>query len=369
MTRVCVVGAGNGALATAGDLSSRGLRVTVLEHPDFAESISGLQRTRELTVEVDPTLSIRTGKVKLASVTTSPETAIEGSDLIIVVVPSFASASMAALCVPYLSPGQKVVLSPGNLMSLEWKNALEETGTSGVVLGESSCMIYSARRIGDSTVFIRGYKEGMSAAALDATQNDELIEALRNVYPDIVPAKNIIDAALQNVNPIYHPAITLLNMGRIESTGGDFLFYREGSTPGVCRIMERVDIERMNVGKAFGLDLMPISELTRRWYLHQGEIPGRTIYDMHQGVVPYKYSKAPSGLSSRLLTEDIPYGLVTWCQLGEIGRVETPTMSALVHLAEIGADLDLSAHMSPVEKTGWLSLSCNEILKELGGKP
>ena len=65
--------------------------------------------------------------------------------------------------------------------------------------------------------------------------------------------KNILDTALNNGNPVSHPTGALLNAGRIEFTGGNYLHYKEGITPSVARVMEDVDKERMAVVRAYEL--------------------------------------------------------------------------------------------------------------------
>ena len=43
----------------------------------------------------------------------------------------------------------------------------------------------------------------------------------------------MLHTGLNNMGAIFHPALTLLNAGRIESTGGEFQFYIDGVTPSV----------------------------------------------------------------------------------------------------------------------------------------
>jgi opine dehydrogenase len=53
-------------------------------------------------------------------------------------------------------------------------------------------------------------------------------------------AKNVIQTSLQNANPVIHPAVSLANAARIEGAG-NFLFYEEGVTDSVGRMIEAVD--------------------------------------------------------------------------------------------------------------------------------
>src|SRR5690606_39077822 len=43
--------------------------------------------------------------------------------------------------------------------------------------------------------------------------------------------------------------------------------------------------------------------------------------------------RAPGAVNTRWVTEDVPYGLVTWSALGEVASVPTPMIDATVTLA------------------------------------
>jgi hypothetical protein len=76
-----------------------------------------------------------------------------------------------------------------------------------------------------------------------------VLEHIREIYPAMATAKNILQTSLQNGNSVIHPTITLLNAALIERTGGDFFFYEEGVTPAVGRLIKAVDEERIAIGK------------------------------------------------------------------------------------------------------------------------
>ncbi len=52
---------------------------------------------------------------------------------------------------------------------------------------------------------------------------------------------------------IFHPALTLLNAGWIESTKGNFQFYIDGVTPSTARVLEVLDRERVTIAAALGI--------------------------------------------------------------------------------------------------------------------
>ena len=133
-----------------------------------------------------------------------------------------------------------------------------------------------------------------------------MLAKLQAVWPQAEAARNVLQTTLQNANPILHPAIMLLNAARIENTGGDFLFYTEGVTPASARLIETLDGERIALGRALGVEVVPDPELG----LRQGYLSEATYLKGYNQGIGFAGSRAPSSLEFRYLTEDVPYGLV-----------------------------------------------------------
>jgi opine dehydrogenase len=153
-----------------------------------------------------------------------------------------------------------------------------------------------------------------------------VLEQVRDVYPTMSTAKNIIQTSLQNGNPVIHPAITLLNVALIERTRGDFDFYQEGVTPAVGRLIEAVDRERIAIGKKLGVDIIPDPELG----VLQGYMTEATYDHGFESAPGFEGIKAPSSLDYRYFNEDVGYGLVFLQSLGKQVEVATPVISAVI---------------------------------------
>ena len=63
--------------------------------------------------------------------------------------------------------------------------------------------------------------------------------------------------------------------------------------------------------------------------------------------------EGPFTLEARHLTEDIPYGLVTYESLGKMLGVDTPVISAIITMAEGLLDRDFRAMGRTVEALGF----------------
>lgn len=340
--RVAVLGAGNGGFAAAADLALRGHEVRLFQLPEFADSLEPVRAAGGIRMEVLPSFPRPGGFARLAAATTDPAEALTGADVALLTVPAFAHDRYAEVVAPHLRPGQALLLFPGYLGTPVFARALQARGLpleggpgaapgEGVLLGEAESLIYAARKTAPDAVWVRGYKRGLRLAAFPARATPRLVRLVRTLYPDVEPAASVLETGLSNANALIHPPLMLLNAAHIERTGGDFLFYHEGMTPAVGRLIELLDEERLAVGRAWGVPLRPLVEQDLGWYAHQGA-RGPTIYHTHVTNPIYAWSKAPPGLEHRYVAEDIPYGLVTLESLARHAGVPVPRTGALVEL-------------------------------------
>lgn len=365
--QVCVAGGGNGGFATAGDLTLRGFDVRLFEVPEFARTIEAVKVKGGITVETEDATGLPSGKATPMVITTDVQEAIKGADLILMVVPSYAHNRFAQEMAKVLQPGQVVVLSPSNPGGAAYfdRTLIRCGAPSGIVVGEMACLIYACRKTSESSVKIWAIKRGLPIAALPSSNNKKLHGLLREIYPDVVPAKNVLETGLCNVNTVSHPTIALLNLGRIEDTKGEFYFYSQGSTPSVGRLIEAMDQERIVVGRAFGLDLPPTWKLVRDWYGPYGAT-GSSFHEVHHSNPAYQTSEAPRSLDDRYITEDIPYGLVPLAELGDCAGVTTPCIDAVVTIGCTVAGKDFISQGRRLAAIGWDNLSVQQILERVG---
>lgn len=104
-----VLGGGNGGFCTTADLTLRGYQVRLYESPAFEQTIEPVIRTGGIYLRG----VAGEGFARPAMVTTDIEAALEGADIILVVVPAMGHKSLAQACAPYLKCGQILVLIPG----------------------------------------------------------------------------------------------------------------------------------------------------------------------------------------------------------------------------------------------------------------
>src|ERR687897_2549964 len=333
--RVTVLGGGNTAFSMAANLALAGFEVLLWEHPAFAHTIAPIRES--LTIYLDG--AGRNGASRLAAVTTDPAEALAWSETLVCSVPSYAHEPFLEQILPHLKPGHLLALLPGNLGALAAARALREAGIEGVIVAESDTAPYVCRKSAPDRAVIWGTVTGLGIGVEPASQTDEAMPILRALFPGAVSYGSALEAGLSALNPVVHPPGVLMNAGRIERSRGEFWFYEEGVTPAVVNVIEAVDRERLALGAALGLNLTPVAEAFHR----AGFGPAGDFWSTINGSRMLTALRAPGQVETRWLTEDVPYGLATWGELGAQAGMATTTIDALVTLASAVLDTDFRA--------------------------
>lgn len=185
-------------------------------------------------------------------------------------------------------------------------------------------------------------KSQLPAAALPAGRTKEFIEKMSRAFPEIVAGQNVLFTSLNNLNPVVHPAMTLLNTGRIESTlGKGWNLYGDGATESVAKVMLSVDSERMALLDLLGVAKTPIKDSFTTFYRNYA-VKGETLSQLLRTspIHANPTMAAPATVNDRYVTEDVPFGLMPWSSMGHMWSVPTPTIDAIVQIGSIIEDVD-----------------------------
>jgi opine dehydrogenase len=326
---IAVLGSGNGGCAVAFDCAAHGHQVRLFDFEQFPESIEAVQNNGGIHCE-----GILEGFQPLVSAGHEIEHVLNGADIIYAVGPAYSTRPFAEACKPYLKQGQIVIVCPSSCGGgIEFKNGAGlDLRDEDIVVAETSTLPYAVRLLGPGKIKIfNKLKGGLFLAAVPAQNTNFVLEQVRDVYPTMSAAKNVLQTSLQNGNPVLHPTITLMNVALIDRTHGAFDFYHEGVTPAVGRLIKAVDRERIAIGKKLSIDVIPDPELG----VIQGYMTEAT-YDNGFITAPgFEGIRAQSSLDYRYFNEDVGYGLVFLQKLGEQVGVETPAMSAVITLVSL----------------------------------
>jgi opine dehydrogenase len=368
---IAVLGGGNGGHAIAANLSLAGFKVNFFELPQFAESFEKVLRTKEIQIQG---ISID-GVAKLNLATTDIQQAIKDAEVIFVITPAFGHKAMAEVCAPFVQDGQTIVLMPGSGGSLEFINIFKQKKVKREVTFAESCTLpYGARLKGPGHVSVLINAMILPTGVFPSKKTEEVIPKLKQFYPMIIPAKDVLEAAINNPNPIVHPVATLLSATRIEHSKGEFYLYAEAMTPAVARTYESLNQERLSICKALGYKLYHWDNLEFKDY-NLGETEEECRYRIlntsmdaafgKDGIYAGIKMKGPEHLKDRYVTEDVPYGMVLLSTLGDLIEVPTPTHDAVIQLASTINRTDYWKTGRGVKQLGLSTLDKKELKKFL----
>jgi opine dehydrogenase len=354
--KIAVLGAGGGGLMCAADMGSQGYEVALFSRQDDKlNEVRAKGGVDVLDIHSRPTGLF--GKVALA--TSDIAAALKGAQVVLNPVPYFVCEEYARLAAPHLEEETVVLYLGKGGASLTWAKVLRELGLEQkVFLADCNTLPYGASKKGGAQVRLENRTRNLIVATFPGQDIELVAEVAESVFPrkngyTIRRGQNAIDSILVDYNAITHTPPMICNAARIESGDRSFcLFGKKENSPAVVRIIERIDRERMAIGEKLGLKQYPLEEeiLMVKWNPH-GEDRVLPLYEaIHTPFL--EVCEGPFKLDTRHLTEDIPYGLVTYSSLGRMLGVPTPVTDAVITLAEGLLDRDFRSIGRTVESMG-----------------
>lgn len=335
--RVAVLGAGNGGVASAFDFAQHGHEVALYAPPEFGENVVAVADAGGIRSEGE-----LEGFAPVRYAGQDAGEALAGASLVLLVGPAYSTEPLAATAAPHLTGDMAVLVCPG---SCAGAIAFKRTVGLGLddphhVVGETSTLPYAVRVTEPGVVHVfHKLTSGVYLAGLPRAGTDRLLALVSDVWPAVERAGTVFQTTLQNGNPVIHPAVTLLNAGLLERTGGGFLFYEEGVTESVGRLIEAVDGERLAIGGALGVTILsePALGVRQGYMLEENYSTGYSTAPGFLGI------GAQSQLDHRYLTEDVGYSLVFLSDLAARLGVPTPVIDAVIAMASVVLARDFRA--------------------------
>ncbi len=325
--RVAILGAGNGGCAAAVDLVLRSYDVRLWGRS--ASTTDPLKGRGGIDYEGE----LGEGFARLGTITNDAGAALKGADAVIILAPAQAHESITELVAPHLSPEQVFMSAPGQTLTL-LPNTLRRLGHVHAVTCVSSTLPYICRKLAPERVKISRVAARLRFAAFPGRETEALSERLRPLFPAIFPVPTVLDTLFSYTNAIHHPPAFLCNIGRIESTGGDYFHYYEGITPSVGKLIDRLDDERRAIAAAYGCKVDKLAEhFFQMGYTDEKGREGGTAYDVFHNSEPNRWIKAPASIDHRFFNEDIPFGLVPFSELARLAGVPAPVTDAVITVA------------------------------------
>ncbi|HEY9592933.1 MAG TPA: NAD/NADP octopine/nopaline dehydrogenase family protein [Spirochaetia bacterium] len=354
--KIAVLGAGSGGFMCAADMGDMGYEVALFSRE--MDRIKGVKEHGQIEVlDIDSKPTGVAGKVAL--VTSDIAAAVQGAQVVLNPIPYTSSEEYARLTLPHLEEGQVVIQLGKGGACLTWaKIARELKIKKKIYFADTNTLPYGASRKGEHQVRLENRTLNLILATFPGRDIDEVAAIAAKLFTpehgyEIRKGQNAIDSILVDYNAITHTPPMICNAARIESGEKPFfLFGKKENTPGVVRMIECIDRERMAIGQALGMKQWTLEEEIRmvKWNPH-GEDYVLPLYDaIHTPFL--EVCEGPYTLDTRHLQEDIPYGLVTYSSLGRMLGVPTPVSDAIITLAEVLLRKDFRKIGRTVESLG-----------------
>lgn len=357
--KVAIMGSGNGGCTAAADLALLGHEVSIWDFPQFGKNIQAISEKGGIEVFGD-----LEGFAKVAYAGFDLEQAVKDAEVIMAVGPAYSTENFAKELKPFLKKEQHICVCPSSCGSaLVFKKGLGVgMYDNDYIVGETSTLPYATRvtELGKLDVFLK-LKGGLFYAALPAERGSEGFAKFKELYPHATHAKSLLMTMLQTGNNIIHPSVTLLNAGRIESTGGDFYFYEDGATPATGKLMKALDDEKMALSDK--LDIGLIRDTTVK--LDQAYNAVDSYETGYRTAPGFKGLPAQKTLDTRYMHEDVGYGMLFISELAKQVGIDTPNFDAMIRICSVVMDRDYRAEAALTPKTLGLDQINEEELKAL----
>jgi hypothetical protein len=323
-----------------------------------SEERAELLRLRMAAVGLQSTGVIEGRADQVRTISSNPGEVIPDADLVLIVVPAFAHASVLSRIEPYVSETTAVGCLPTRGgFEFEASRLISDVDSRGrPTLFGLQTLPWSTRVVSPGeAVNFGAVKASVVMAALPADRGPQLaVQLSRLLGIQVVATGGFLNLTLGNPGQYIHPG---LMYGHFRSWQGEEydedeipMFYAE-ATDEMGETVERLSFDASAVAQAIeresggALDLsgvVPVLDWLRSSYSHVTGDLSTVATCFRTG--PIQARKAPVTETSpgrfvpnfgyRYLSEDVPYGLVITRAFAEIANVPTPTIDEVISWAQ-----------------------------------
>jgi opine dehydrogenase len=354
--KIAILGAGNGGYALASDLALSGYKVNLFELGRFSDfNLKPIEEKGGIERE-----GMRPGLAQIDVLTSNIDEALEDVKVVNVTIPAFAHREFIELMAQHLD-SKTVIFFPLNFADVKLSRFIDENdlGIKTIIAGGET-MPYACRRMGrPAYIFVRWIFPRIRVAAIPARNTGKLMESTKGYPINLKPVKSTLEVSMAYENPVGHIPMMILNAASIERTSGFWeIFYdtlvggkeREGKPQrSQEKLIEAIKKEQSAVCEKLGFSFEAEPFM--------GELPSPAVpWSMET------YWSMTERLDYRYLTEDVPFGLVTWASFGDLLGIETPTLDACIQIASVLLNRDFFAEGMTIEKLGFARMNVKQVV-------
>lgn len=290
--KICVIGAGPGALTTSALLSQAGHQVHM-----WNRTSQNLRQVVDSTVELFGALEVGPVAVQVEE---DLGAGVSDADLIIVVVPASGHREIARAVADVAHPGVPLVVIPGRTGgALEVRSVLGE----GTAVVEAQTLPFGCRIAEQGRVRLFATKARIPLAGLGVGEYRETIDEALAFLPGEHPWEpTTLVTSLANVGAVIHPAFMLS-----DGTIGDF-----------ARLAEELDAERCALAQAYEVEHFTLLQ----WLGDMYAAPQTRLEEALEFHPIWGRFPKPATMDHRYLTEDLPTGLVPMIDMADVVGLE-----------------------------------------------
>ncbi len=316
-----IIGAGHAGLTLFARLQEIGEQPSIYSHEQHSALVAGVLNSGGwIDLENVPLNTKYRAKINRADVTHCVDDLLKESDLIFNTTPIDAHAELFTSVLNAVSNGARgkaYVNLGGGFSIFEHISRVREKNLA-LDLGTFHTLPFAARCVGANATLLNIRAE--TSYAFYGRHREDCVSLLQRLFPSkLVRDDNILHMSLDRSSYVMHPLILIFNANRIDR-GERFYFYTDGFSPSIKSLLLRAAHERIALAEKLGFFDYP-DPLTRLANFERNYSED------------FKYIRPPSSLKHRYILEDIPYGLVPICGLGETYGVAMPVCNALVDVA------------------------------------
>jgi len=299
------------------------------------------------------------GEFKPEIARSAPEL-VAGADAVLIALPAYGQKAVMEAVAPYIASNQIVIVSSQiSFGALYISKLLAQRGIDVPVVSWSVPLV-SARQTGSSSVNVSAVKKNIDMASVPASANALALDRCEAIFGKRFTVQDdLLMITLSNLNPQNHMGVSLCNLTRMEK--GEKWGQHEHITDAVGRLCESLDAERLAIAERFGYALKTV----RDHYQASYGVPHGPVGEMAQAR--HRLGGAPLGptnLSTRYVTEDVPFGLLTTVVLGKIVGAPASvhdagiTVFSALYARDFRAENDILAalNLTEMDKAGLQSL-------------
>lgn len=327
--KISILGSGHGGIALAAHFSLIKHQVLLWSHKDHATKINGL--IDGTGIEVTGCFE---GFTHVYKATQDLCEAIDFAEYIFICLPANTHEKIFEEALPYFKSKQKIIIMPGNYSSLFLGDLIKKNQIKKEIsVFETNNFPYACRADNFGHVEVLGIKNVLGIAALELQDTENYINEISQLLPNkLKKYQNVLHLGFEFTAGITHPVNALFNSARIDNQDLDFYFYKDGISQKTCKIIEKIDEERIEISKMYGFRSQNYLEIMREFY----NFDFKNIYQFFKKSTTHNKERlVPTSLEHRYITQDIPFVLVPWYSLGKKKNFTAKTMENVINLFSI----------------------------------